>query len=46
MFKLIIQYLKENKNVFAVVGKDHIPMLSAAIKCEWEKLNTSKNKRH
>ncbi len=37
MYRLITGYLKENKRIFAVVGRNHIPMQEDAIKCEWEK---------
>lgn len=46
MYQLIVQLLKENKTVFAVVGRNHIPMQSKALMCEWEKLKKSKIKDH
>lgn len=46
MYRLITEYLKEGKRVFAVVGRNHILMQEEAIRCEWEKLNTGINKSH
>lgn len=41
MYELITSLLRKNKRVFAVVGRNHIPMQSEAIQCEWEKMNTA-----
>ena len=38
MVELIAGFLKEDKKIFAVVGRNHIPMQAAALVCEWEKL--------
>lgn len=42
MYELIIRLLRDNKRVFAVVGRNHIPMQSKALQCEWEKITTTK----
>lgn len=41
MYELITGLLRNNKRVFAVVGRNHIPMQSKALQCEWEKTTTA-----
>lgn len=41
MYELITNNLKSNKRIIAVVGRNHVPMQSKALECEWMKLNTS-----
>lgn len=41
MYELITGLLRKNKRVFAVVGRNHVPMQSKAIQCEWEKIISS-----
>ncbi|HOI28643.1 MAG TPA: hypothetical protein PLZ15_02700 [Melioribacteraceae bacterium] len=43
MFDLITSFFHKNKRVFAIVGRNHIPMQSKALKCEWERLSANRN---
>lgn len=41
MYELISRFLHEGRKVFAVVGRNHVPMQSKALQCEWRKIRTS-----
>lgn len=41
MYELITNNLKSNKRIFAVVGRNHVPMQSKALECIWMKMNGS-----
>mgnify|MGYP003634904613 len=43
MVQLISSLLSEGKKIFAVVGRNHVPMQADALACEWGKLISISN---
>ncbi|MBC8767806.1 hypothetical protein H4O18_07375 [Arenibacter sp. BSSL-BM3] len=46
MIELITGLLKEGKKIFAVVGRNHIPIQADVLECEWEKLKSTSQGRN